>query len=47
MSKKPVEVGVVGLGWWSDVLANCVKDSSLIKFTACFSRSAEDRKSVV
>jgi predicted dehydrogenase len=43
MSKKPAEIGVVGLGWWSDVLANCVKDSSLIKFTACFSRNAEKR----
>lgn len=44
MSSAPISVGVVGLGWWSDVLANCTEDSSFIKFTTCFSRSKEKRQ---
>ncbi len=43
MAKAPIEVGVVGLGWWSDVLANCVKGSPLIRVSTCFSRSKEKR----
>ena len=44
MSSAPINVGVVGLGWWSDVLANCTEDRSFIKFTTCFSRSKEKRQ---
>jgi predicted dehydrogenase len=38
-----IDVGIIGMGWWSDVLANCVRNSPLIKITTCFSRSAEKR----
>jgi predicted dehydrogenase len=36
-----VKVGVVGMGWWSDVLATAMQGSPYLRLTACFSRSAE------
>ena len=38
---RPVKVGIVGIGWWSDVLASAIRESALISVAACFSRSAE------
>jgi predicted dehydrogenase len=39
----PLRVACVGMGWWSDVLADAITRSSKLKIVACFSRSAEKR----
>jgi predicted dehydrogenase len=36
-----VKVGIVGIGWWSDVLAAVLQGSPHLRLTACFSRSPE------
>jgi predicted dehydrogenase len=38
-----LRVGCVGLGWWSDVLADAMVRSGKLKIAACYSRSAEKR----
>jgi predicted dehydrogenase len=40
-----VKVASVGLGWWSDVLADAVKRSGKLELVSCFSRSASKRNS--
>jgi predicted dehydrogenase len=39
-----VKVASVGLGWWSDVLADAIRRSGKLQIAACFSRSEEKRK---
>ncbi|HEX5213100.1 MAG TPA: Gfo/Idh/MocA family oxidoreductase [Pseudolabrys sp.] len=39
----PVRVACIGMGWWSDVLADAVMRSSKLKIVACFSRSEDKR----
>jgi predicted dehydrogenase len=39
-----VKVACIGMGWWSDVLADAIKKSKKIQIAACFSRSAEKRE---
>ena len=39
----PVRVACIGMGWWSDVLADAVTRSSKLKIVACFSRSEDKR----
>ena len=39
-----MNVACLGMGWWSDVLADAIKRSGKMKITACFSRSAEKRQ---
>ena len=41
---EPVRVACIGMGWWSDVLADAVTRSSKLKIVACFSRSEDKRK---
>jgi len=41
---EPLRVACIGMGWWSDVLADAVKRSSSLKIVACFSRSDEKRQ---
>lgn len=36
-----VKVGIVGIGWWSDVLAEVVKSSDSLELRACYTRSAD------
>jgi predicted dehydrogenase len=36
-------VGCVGIGWWSDVLADAMQRSGKFKIAACFSRSEDKR----
>ena len=36
-----VKVGIVGIGWWSDVLAGVVAKSDVLDLRACFTRSAD------
>jgi predicted dehydrogenase len=38
-----VIVACVGMGWWSDVLADAIKRSGKLSIAACYSRSAEKR----
>ncbi|MEI7805990.1 MAG: Gfo/Idh/MocA family oxidoreductase [Hyphomicrobiales bacterium] len=40
---KPLRVAVLGIGWWSDVLADACKRSSLFDIATCFTRSADKR----
>ena len=40
----PVRVACIGMGWWSDVLADAVTRSSKLKIVACFSRSEDKRQ---
>jgi predicted dehydrogenase len=39
-----MKVACIGLGWWSDVLADAVQRSGKLTIAACFSRSAEKRQ---
>lgn len=41
---EPVRVACIGMGWWSDVLADAVKRSSKLKIVACFTRSEQKRQ---
>jgi predicted dehydrogenase len=40
---EPLAVGCVGIGWWSDVLADAMQRSGRFRIAACFSRSQEKR----
>ena len=39
-----MKVACLGMGWWSDVLADAMKRSGKFQVAACFSRSAEKRE---
>ena len=41
---EPVRVACIGMGWWSDVLADAVTRSSKLKIVACFTRSEQKRQ---
>ena len=43
MSVEPLRVACVGMGWWSDVLADAIVRSGRLKIVACFTRSEEKR----
>jgi predicted dehydrogenase len=40
----PLRVACIGMGWWSDVLADAIQRSKKLKIAACFTRSEEKRK---
>ena len=40
---KPLRVAVVGIGWWSDVLADACKRSTLFDIATCYTRSPDKR----
>src|SRR3954470_2996365 len=40
---KPLRVGCLGMGWWSDVLADAMKRSGKFEMVGCYTRSAEKR----
>jgi predicted dehydrogenase len=40
---EPLRVACVGMGWWSDVLADAIQRSGKLKIDACYSRSEEKR----
>ena len=44
MPFEPVQVACIGLGWWSDVLADAIKRSDKLRVVACYSRSDEKRR---
>jgi len=39
----PLTVACVGMGWWSDVLADAIKRSGKLRIAACYSRSESKR----
>jgi predicted dehydrogenase len=39
-----VKVACIGMGWWSDVLADAIKRSGKLTIVSCFSRSEEKRQ---
>jgi predicted dehydrogenase len=39
-----VKVACIGMGWWSDVLADAIKRSGRLTIAACYSRSEEKRQ---
>ena len=43
MSPKPLRVASLGMGWWSDVLADAVGRTDKIEIAACFTRSEDKR----
>jgi len=40
---KPLRVAVLGIGWWSDVLADACQRSDCFDIAACFTRSPDKR----
>jgi predicted dehydrogenase len=40
---RPLRVAVVGIGWWSDVLADAVGRTGAIEIAACYTRSGDKR----
>src|SRR5918911_5129730 len=44
MSFEPVRVGCLGMGWWSDVLADAIKRSGKLEIVACYTRSEQKRQ---
>lgn len=43
MSNAPLRVGCIGIGWWSDVLADAMLRSGRLQIVGCYTRSAEKR----
>ncbi len=43
MAPEPVRVACIGMGWWSDVLADAIQRSGKLKILACYSRSDSKR----
>jgi predicted dehydrogenase len=43
MSAEPLRVACIGMGWWSDVLADAIVRSGKLKIAACYTRSEEKR----
>ena len=44
MANGPVRVASIGMGWWSDVLADAIKRSGKIEIASCFTRSEDKRR---
>ena len=42
-TSRPVRVAAIGMGWWSDVLADAVARSGKLEMAACFTRSEDKR----
>jgi predicted dehydrogenase len=44
MGFEPVRVGCLGIGWWSDVLADAITRSGALRIVACYTRSEQKRE---
>jgi predicted dehydrogenase len=44
MTSEPLRVAALGMGWWSDVLADAVKRSGELELVACYTRSEDKRR---
>ena len=40
----PLRVACIGMGWWSDVLADAMKRSGTFEFVSCYTRSEDKRR---
>ena len=43
MVEMPLRVACIGMGWWSDVLADAIVRSGKLKIVACYTRSVDKR----
>lgn len=43
MNASPLRVASLGMGWWSDVLADAIQRSGKLKIVSCYTRSDEKR----
>jgi predicted dehydrogenase len=41
---EPLRVACIGMGWWSDVLADAIQRSKKLEIVACFTRSEDKRR---
>ena len=39
MSADPLRVACIGMGWWSDVLADAIQRSGKLEIRGCYTRS--------
>src|SRR5213594_3796091 len=44
MAFEPLRAACIGMGWWSDVLADAIQRSEKLKIVACYTRSEEKRR---
>ena len=44
MSTSPLRVGCIGMGWWSDVLADAIQRSGKLTIVSCYTRSEDKRE---
>jgi predicted dehydrogenase len=44
MAIEPLRVACIGMGWWSDVLADAIQRSGKLKIVACYTRSEQKRQ---
>jgi predicted dehydrogenase len=44
VSQAPLRVAALGMGWWSDVLADAIGRSDELQLVACFTRSEDKRR---
>ena len=44
MTPEPLRVACIGMGWWSDVLADAIQRSGKLKIVVCYTRSEEKRR---
>ena len=45
MNARPLKVASVGIGWWSDVLADAARRTDgRVEIVSCFTRSADKRR---
>jgi predicted dehydrogenase len=44
VSAGPLRVGCIGIGWWSDVLADAIQRSGQLEILSCYTRSEDKRK---
>lgn len=43
LANEPVRVASIGIGWWSDVLADAIQRSGKLKIVSCYTRSEHKR----
>ncbi|HYN64863.1 MAG TPA: Gfo/Idh/MocA family oxidoreductase, partial [Candidatus Limnocylindrales bacterium] len=43
MAFEPVKVGCLGMGWWSDVLADAITRSGRLQIVSCYTRAEQKR----
>jgi predicted dehydrogenase len=44
VSSSPLRVACIGIGWWSDVLADAIQRSGKLEIVSCYTRSEEKRQ---